>query len=633
MTRSLALKLLAALALVGGLGLVLDVTSDYQTQVHAAWDTGRGAIQRRSRLLVGLLQPLAPEFNDEGSQCRAVLTRAIELAIVNGGLGEVLLLDGQGNVLAGQCSGCGPLLPKLLTQAAAPHAANVVLYNDVARNQVLSVTRVEMADPAGAQNLFIHLSFDVRPQLHEVREHLVERLAMILLSSAMLTLVLYGLLYALVIRPTRSLVTAAQRLAEGDLGARSAIPVPLDGGDELQQLAQAFDHLAVRIESETLAQRRVTHSLQESEARFRRLMENAADVIFSIHLPTGQFEYISPALFTLAGVLPAQLQAQPRLVWRLLHPASRRAVHGYWRRLRQGRLDPAWEYQVIRPRGAVRHIHQRNVLVYDEQRRPLRLEAIASDVTDWKSAEQSASQRLDELAHMARVSTVNELASGLAHELNQPLACIANYTAAALAEVRDGQLQRGPLLDTLEDINQQVRRAGEVLRRVRNFLRPAQRQRRRVDLTQLIRNTALVLTSYAHSHGVEVQLELHQAPPLVDVDPVLIEQVLLNLLRNAIEASAEGTPAERRVRLNAHVDGAGSAVVRICDSGPGLTPQMRAHLFEPFVSGRRGGLGLGLSIARTIVENHGGRIWHEAAPAGGAIFCFSLPLVTAEPTP
>lgn len=632
MTRSLALKLLAALALVGGLGLVLDVIGDYQAQCHAAWDAGRAAIQRRSRLLVGLLQPLAPMLKDEDPQHRAVLAQALEQAIIDGGLGEVLLLDPQGNVLAGRCSRCGPEVRKLLARAAAPDAPEILLHNDLMHDQVLSVAHFVVTRASSTESLYLHLSFDVRPGLQHVRVHLTQRLISILLSTAALTLVLYGLLYALVIRPTRSLVTAAQRLADGDLGARSAIMVPPGGGDELQQLAQAFDHLAMRIESETLTQRRVTSSLQESEARFRRLMENAADVIFSIHLPTGQFEYISPALFTLAGVLPAQLQAQPRLVWRLLHPASRRAVHGYWRRLRQGQLDPAWEYQVIRPRGAVRHIHQRNVLVYDEQRRPLRLEAIASDVTDWKSAEQTASQRLDELAHMARVSTVNELASGLAHELNQPLACIANYTAAALAEVRDGQLQRGPLLDTLEDINQQVRRAGEVLRRVRNFLRPAQRQRRRVDLTQLIRNTALVLTSYAHSHGVEVQLELHEAPPLVDVDPVLIEQVLLNLLRNAIEASAEGAPAERRVRLSTHVDASGSAVVRICDSGPGLTPQMRAHLFEPFVSGRRGGLGLGLSIARTIVENHGGRIWHETAPAGSAIFCFSLPLVTAEPT-
>jgi PAS domain S-box-containing protein len=241
----------------------------------------------------------------------------------------------------------------------------------------------------------------------------------------------------------------------------------------------------------------------------------------------------------------------------------------------------------------------------------------SQDITERVRAEENARQHQAELAHVLRVGTMGEMAAGLAHEINQPLGAIANYARGAVRRVRDGGLASPGLLPILEEIAGEAMRAGEIIRRLRELIRKEGPQQAPVDVNELARNSVRLVQGEARQHGVDVQLELG-AVPRVAADATQLEQVLLNLLRNGIEA-ADST-GERRVRLRTATD-AGAVAVDVRDSGAGLPAE---DVFAPFFTTKPHGLGMGLSISRSIIEAHGGRL--EALPGGpGATFRVTLP--------
>jgi two-component system sensor kinase FixL len=245
------------------------------------------------------------------------------------------------------------------------------------------------------------------------------------------------------------------------------------------------------------------------------------------------------------------------------------------------------------------------------------------DLTERQQTELRVHDLQTELAHVSRVTAMGTLATSIAHELNQPLTAIANYVETA------GELLDDPTPETLEIVKEalaecaaQSVRAGQIVRRLRDFISRGDSERRIESLARVVNEASALALVGAGERGVEVEVKLDPSADAVLVDRIQIQQVLLNLIRNAIEAMAESP--ERRLRVTSRRQSGGCVQVSIEDSGPGLAPEVAAHLFQPFVSTKVKGMGLGLSICHTIVHAHGGRIWADPSVLGGTAFRFTL---------
>ena len=238
--------------------------------------------------------------------------------------------------------------------------------------------------------------------------------------------------------------------------------------------------------------------------------------------------------------------------------------------------------------------------------------------------ETQARQHQAEIAHAARLSTLGGMAAGLAHELNQPLAAVVSYARGCARRLEAGDLPKAALLEVLEEISAQALRGGEVLRRIRDFLRGESR-REAVDLNDLVRRALRFAESEARRTEVRLELDLAPESLRIEVDPIQIEQVILNLVQNGFEAMAGNDGRERVLSITTRQLGTDAVEVEVGDTGAGMSPDVATRLFDPFFSTKPDGLGLGLTISRTIVEAHGGRLWASGNAAGsGSALHFTL---------
>lgn len=247
------------------------------------------------------------------------------------------------------------------------------------------------------------------------------------------------------------------------------------------------------------------------------------------------------------------------------------------------------------------------------------------DLTERQRTELRLQDLQSELAHVGRVSEMGTLASSLAHELNQPLTAVTNYCESArdlLAGTPDGETLE-MVREALDDAARQAVRAGQIVRRLRDFISHGQTERRIESLPRLINEANALALVGSREHGIEVRVELDSGIDRVFVDRIQIQQVLVNLIRNAIDAMVDSPVRSLIISSSA---GPGDLVtVSIEDSGAGISEEAAPQLFQPFVTSKEGGMGIGLSICRTIVEAHGGKIWFEPGGSGGTIFNFTLP--------
>jgi len=245
------------------------------------------------------------------------------------------------------------------------------------------------------------------------------------------------------------------------------------------------------------------------------------------------------------------------------------------------------------------------------------------DLTERQQAEMRLHDLQSELAHVSRVTAMGTLATSIAHELNQPLTAIANYveTAAELLDDPDAETL-AIVREALIECAAQSVRAGQIVRRLRDFISRGESERRIESLARVVNEASALALVGAGERGVEVQVSLDAKADKVLIDRIQVQQVILNLVRNAIEAMAD-CPV-RRIRIGSRGAREGQVEVTIEDSGPGLAPEVAQSLFQPFISTKSEGMGLGLSICHTIVHGHGGRIWADASNLGGTAFHFTL---------
>ena len=268
-------------------------------------------------------------------------------------------------------------------------------------------------------------------------------------------------------------------------------------------------------------------------------------------------------------------------------------------------------------------VHHR-MLAWTDGRR-VRMQ-VARDITERRAQEEASLSQQEKIQITSRLITMGEMASSLAHELNQPLTAIANYSMGAVAMVRSGRADPEKLLPALEKAAAQAERAGLIIRRIREFVKRSEPRRQRVEIGAIIDNAVGFAEIDASKRRIDIIKKVPVELPEVLADPILIEQVLLNLIKNGMDAMADSETREVVVAVNRRHD---QLEVSVVDHGHGLGDLEQAKLFEPFFSTKSEGMGMGLNICRTIIESHHGRLWATPNPGGGTIFCFTLPWIAA----
>lgn len=251
--------------------------------------------------------------------------------------------------------------------------------------------------------------------------------------------------------------------------------------------------------------------------------------------------------------------------------------------------------------------------------------ALISDISELRQVDAERARHLREAAHTARLNIMGELTSQIIHQVSQPLSVILTYAEACSKLLASGHCDSRELAGVLRDIANEAERAGEIIRRIRGFVSKHEPHFQLIDINDLVRETIHLVELDPNWQSVQFRLETDRSEPRVHADPVTIEQVILNLVHNAIDAM-EDLPAEQRqlcLRTQAHIDK--YVEVSVEDRGAGLHPKVLKHLFEPFTTTKKNGMGMGLTISRSIVQQHGGNLWATDNPYGGTTFRFTLP--------
>ena len=264
---------------------------------------------------------------------------------------------------------------------------------------------------------------------------------------------------------------------------------------------------------------------------------------------------------------------------------------------------------------------------------------LVHEMAERRRAQEDARERQKEMDHVARLSILGEMASNLAHELNQPLGAIANYARGCTRRLEAGTGNPDQLLEVTRAIAEQADRAGQIIARIRNFVRKRPSQLEPIDVNDAIRAAVALCEGQARNGNVPIVLSLGDDLPPVPADRVQIEQVVLNLVKNALDATTEAAettepatgPSDRTVTVRSGRDGEGRVEVAVADHGHGMSEEARSRLFDPFFTTKAGGMGLGLSICRSIVETHGGNLRATDNPGGGVVMRFVLPVANGAP--
>ncbi|TRZ55138.1 MAG: PAS domain S-box protein [Rhodocyclaceae bacterium] len=361
--------------------------------------------------------------------------------------------------------------------------------------------------------------------------------------------------------------------------------------------------------------------LKENEYRLRAIIESEPECV-KLQAADGTVLEINPAGLKLVDADRPE-DVIGKTIYCVVAPEFIEMYRENMRRVFSGE-SVVYEFKAITLKGRIAWMETHGVPLRDARGVIYALLGITRDITEHKQSEEQARRHQTELARVARLSTMGEMATGIAHELNQPLSAIANFARGCIRRLRMDGMTPGDLIEPLEEVCEQAERAGEILRHVRDFVRKSDLQMRPLDINQTVRTVVKFTELEARQQGATVRLDLDADLPRVQGDAIMIEQVICNLVRNAVEAMAEGQSPRREVTIRTRpIDGVAIEVETV-DTGPGIDGGIIDQVFDQFFTTKPDGVGMGLSISRSIVESHGGRIRAESGRDGGATFRFTL---------
>lgn len=275
--------------------------------------------------------------------------------------------------------------------------------------------------------------------------------------------------------------------------------------------------------------------------------------------------------------------------------------------------------------------HAREVLEKRVEERTADLSAanekLQKEMDERKKMEERARQQQAELTHVSRLSLLGEMSSGLAHELNQPLAAISNYSQGCIRRLQSGKGETDSLVMAMERITSEANRASDIITRLRKFVRKEELQRTCISINTVVEDVLGLIDFELHNHSIQVNKHFPEDLPEICIDIIQIQQVLVNLIWNAIEAMLENEENKRILTIETGAGENDHVQIVVSDTGYGIDEETAEKLFNPFFTTKDHGVGIGLSISRTIVEDHGGKIWARPRDGGGSTFFLSLPIV------
>jgi two-component system sensor histidine kinase DctS len=411
-------------------------------------------------------------------------------------------------------------------------------------------------------------------------------------------------------------LSIASYRVSGDFGYRMLIGAIL--------ALSVFAILSLLILYRHALRRRVAEARLSAEMAFRRSMEESLTVGLRARDHDGRILYVNNAFCRMTGFSAEELMGRmpPMPYWprdRIEETLTRHAA------LKAGGpRNQSFETRFCRKDGQELDIQVFEAPLIDAEGTHQGWMGSIIDITEQKRASERTRLQEESLQRTGRLVALGEMASSLAHELNQPLAAIASYAAGSLNILKDEDAPRDSVATALEKLSVQAARAGEIIRRIQDFVRKRDPKFEIVDLGAVARDTTQFLSADARSRDTTIDIRVEPGLRAVRADRILLEQVLLNLMRNGIEAM-QATPAGDKsleISVSAHD---GRQVIEVRDRGPGIDDAVARRLFEPFMTSKKDGMGMGLNICRTIVELHQGSLSHRRHPQGGTIFSLELP--------
>ncbi|MCV6589898.1 MAG: PAS domain-containing sensor histidine kinase [Marinobacterium sp.] len=365
---------------------------------------------------------------------------------------------------------------------------------------------------------------------------------------------------------------------------------------------------------------------QQATRRLARVVEASSDMIMFCKHETLQLTYMNEACYISMGtekenpvVFYLDQLFSEKVLADLVRPAlSHAADHGTW----YGSLP------LKLPTNPKRIAEVREVIAHRNRTENHQIEyysIIGRDITLQKKAEEEAKRHQLEMAHMARLLSVGEMASGLAHEINQPLAAIINYCRGTLRRIDEGRADPETTHNAMRLITRQAKRAAEIVKRMRSFVKKTEYQRIEFAINETCQEVSRFLHQEAIDHSISFEFQLDEGNPTLLADKIQIEQVLLNLMRNAIEAYSECDRNPRPIMISTQST-PGYITIVVEDYAQGIEREQLDKLFEPFFTSKSNGLGMGLAISRTIIETHGGQLWADSDGETGTRFHLKLPI-------
>jgi PAS domain S-box-containing protein len=375
---------------------------------------------------------------------------------------------------------------------------------------------------------------------------------------------------------------------------------------------------------------RAAEALRESEANMS-LAANAANLgLWVWNIPGGEERWVTEKWRQLFGFADSEPVTFDRFL-EVVHPGDSERVKQVVQHMLEHGGEYEIEYRITRPDGSIRWIATHGRVELDERGKPVLARGVSRDVTKRKIAEEDAGRRREQVELLGRVSLLGEMTASLAHELNQPLTAIVNNATAAMQYLEQGKLDPEQLQQILTEMVGDSRRAHDIMHNVRSAIKKGSAIRGRINVNDVVKAVTHMVHLDAAAHFCKVEMSLARNLPAIEGDPSQIQQVLINLIRNAFDAMRDTPPSGRKVEIATNYNGDGTICVAVRDYGSGIPEPMLERLFEQFFTTKEEGLGMGLAIVRSIVEAHGGSIAAENADGGGARFRFRLPTKEGMP--